>query len=286
MTTPDGYLLFHVRADVATEWADANPIVAINELAYDSTNKRLKIGDGVTNWNSLPWLTVSQATIDAISSAVASNTSAIAGKYTKPSGGIPATDLDNATQGLLNNSLQKSGNLSGLASASSARTNLGLGGAATLSVGTASGTVAAGDDARFTNTRTPSANSVTKAMLTANLIPYDYSFLAVGPVNTRAVGASDNSLGVRVPRAITLQAVFFRCATADASGNLVVELRKNGAQIAGTSVTIASGSQVAGSGVTGLSVALVAGDILTVQITAVGTTPGKGLVADITGAWT
>lgn len=48
-------------------------------------------------------------------------------------------------------SLQKASNLSDLASPSTARTSLGLGGAATLAVGTTAGTVAAGDDSRLIN---------------------------------------------------------------------------------------------------------------------------------------
>ena len=77
----------------------------------------------------------------------------------------------------------------------------------------------------------------------------------------------------------------YRAATADASGNLVVELRKNGSAVSGSSATIAAASQVAGGTATG-TWAFAAGDIITVQVTGVGTTPGKGLIADVQGLTT
>ena len=46
-----------------------------------------------------------------------------------------------------------------LADAAAARTALGLGGSATLNVGTTAGTVAAGDDSRFTDSRTPTGSA-------------------------------------------------------------------------------------------------------------------------------
>jgi hypothetical protein len=55
--------------------------------------------------------------------------------------------------------LAKAENLDDLPSASAARTNLGLGGAAVLDVGTTAGTVVAGDDARLSDARTPTAHA-------------------------------------------------------------------------------------------------------------------------------
>ena len=76
-----------------------------------------------------------------------------------------ATDFDAAgaaaaaQSAAITASAQRASNLADLASASTARTSLGLGGAAVLGVGTTTGTVAAGDDARLTDARTPSAHA-------------------------------------------------------------------------------------------------------------------------------
>lgn len=72
------------------------------------------------------------------------DTGVVAAKYVKPSGGIPKTDLSSSVQASLDNAdaavtgataLLKSNNLSDLASASTSRTNLGLGSAATMTPG-------------------------------------------------------------------------------------------------------------------------------------------------------
>lgn len=96
---------------------------------------------------------------------------AIAGVGGGGGGGVTAhsaltglTTGDDHTQ-YLNNTrgdaryLLKANNLSDLTAVATARTNLGLGGAAVLNVGTVAGTVAAGDDTRMTNARTPTAHA-------------------------------------------------------------------------------------------------------------------------------
>lgn len=138
--------------------------------------------------------------------------------------------------------------------------------------GNTSATAARGDDARLSDTRTP----------TAGTSPYDLSITVCGKDTTRAAGTGDFPRGVRLARAATFTEAVYRGVTPDASGNLVVELRKNGVAVSGSSATIAAANQVAGGTATG-TYAYAAGDILTVQITGVGTTPGKGLQVDLKG---
>lgn len=110
----------------------------------------------------------------------------------------------------------------------------------------------------------------------------DMSIIGFAANTTRATGTGDNPFGTKLQRAITFSSVTYRVATADASGNLVVELRKNGVAVSGSAATIAAANQVAGGTATG-TWAFAAGDIITVQITGVGTSPGRGLIADIAG---
>lgn len=110
----------------------------------------------------------------------------------------------------------------------------------------------------------------------------DVSIVAFAALTARAVGTGDFPFGVKLQRDITFTSVTFRVATADGSGNLIAELRKNGSTVTGTSTTVAAASQVSGGTSTG-SWSFAAGDILTVYVSGVGATPGKGLVADIKG---
>lgn len=42
-----------IRKGSSAEWVSVNPVLASGEPAYDLTNNVLKVGDGVTPWNSL-----------------------------------------------------------------------------------------------------------------------------------------------------------------------------------------------------------------------------------------
>lgn len=147
---------------------------------------------------------------------------------------------------------------------------------------TGTGALTGGGDLSANRTLNVANDGITGAMIADSAIPYDIFYMAAGKDTVRAAASYlDNPFGLKLHTAILITEVIYRVATADASGNLVVEIRKNGTQQATSVQTLAAANQVAGTEITGLSIAFAAGDILTVYVTGVGTTPGKGLVADI-----
>jgi hypothetical protein len=258
---------------------------------------------------------------------------AVNAAYVKPSGGVPITDLtasvqvslgkaDTAVQSVsaasITDSTTTGRGVLTATDAATARTALGV------SYGTTSGTVAQGNDSRFSPTSTSITDSTAtgRSLLTATDastaraaigVAYgstsgtvaqgndsrlsdartptaagqvaDLSIVAFGSNTVRATGTGDFPFGIKLQRAITFTSATYRVATADASGNLVVELRKNGSAVSGSSATIAAASQVAGGTATG-TWAFAEGDVITVQVTTIGTTPGKGLIVDIKGLTT
>lgn len=48
-------MLIKIRRATSSEWLSANPVLALGELGADITLNRLKIGDGVSNWQALPF---------------------------------------------------------------------------------------------------------------------------------------------------------------------------------------------------------------------------------------
>lgn len=50
-----GFGIFQLRRGTAAEWTSANPVLASGEQGYETDTRKIKIGDGTSAWNALPY---------------------------------------------------------------------------------------------------------------------------------------------------------------------------------------------------------------------------------------
>jgi hypothetical protein len=56
MSTLVRYVRFRLRGREAAEWTSLNEVLLDRELGVETDTRRAKLGDGVTAWNSLPYV--------------------------------------------------------------------------------------------------------------------------------------------------------------------------------------------------------------------------------------
>lgn len=52
-----------LRRSLAASWASRNPILGEGEPGYEKDTNRIKIGDGITRWNDLPYFVTDPASL-------------------------------------------------------------------------------------------------------------------------------------------------------------------------------------------------------------------------------
>jgi hypothetical protein len=84
-----------LRRDTAANWTSANPTLALGELGYDTTNNKIKMGDGTTAWGSLAYFTgpISAAVLNDLSDVTI--TSAANGDFLRWNGSAWINDAVN-----------------------------------------------------------------------------------------------------------------------------------------------------------------------------------------------
>jgi hypothetical protein len=93
-----------IRRGTSAEWASGVDPLSQGEFGYDLTLKKIKIGDGSTAWNSLPWATILGSDLIGVSGIKISYVGSGSGLATVSVTGLSSSyisDFANAVSGLL-----------------------------------------------------------------------------------------------------------------------------------------------------------------------------------------
>jgi hypothetical protein len=56
MSCPPSNIKFQLRRSTSSNWTSKNPILQAGEPGFEIDTYKLKIGDGITRWNLLPYI--------------------------------------------------------------------------------------------------------------------------------------------------------------------------------------------------------------------------------------
>ena len=56
MSCPPSNIKFQLRRSTSSNWTSTNPILQAGEPGFEIDTYKLKIGDGITRWNLLPYI--------------------------------------------------------------------------------------------------------------------------------------------------------------------------------------------------------------------------------------
>ena len=56
MACPPSNIKFQLRRSISSNWSYTNPVLQAGEPGFESDTYKLKIGDGITRWNLLPYI--------------------------------------------------------------------------------------------------------------------------------------------------------------------------------------------------------------------------------------
>jgi len=55
-----------MRRDTAANWTSYNPLLMEGEIGIETDTGKIKVGNGTSNWSSLPYVTVSDGCVKFI----------------------------------------------------------------------------------------------------------------------------------------------------------------------------------------------------------------------------